>query len=154
MLNSLLLKLSMLVMTMGIVFWIGWTMPESRYIERAHQLDIRRNEVNPVRSPAASAGSASTIAPSLDRLSSASRQTVVEHLDLNRATEHELEALPGIGPVLAGRIVQYRRAQGAFGTIDQLRQVKGIGKKTLDRIRPLVQVTGPPVSAPGGRKTT
>lgn len=154
MLYSLLVKLCMLMMTMGVVFWIGWTMPESRDMGGDPRFDGGGNGVNPVHSPDVSAGSAPTIAPSLDRPPSASRQTVAAHLDLNRATERELEALPGIGPVLAGRIVQYRRAQGAFRTVDQLRQVKGIGKKTLDRIRPLVEVAAPAVSASGVRKTT
>jgi len=48
--------------------------------------------------------------------------------------------LPGIGEQLAERILQYRKAHGAFRTIEQLREVKGIGKKRMDRLRPLVTV--------------
>ena len=82
------------------------------------------------------------------------QQAVARHLDLNRATEQDLEALPGIGPVLAERIVRYRQSRGAFHEVGQLREVKGIGKKKFDRIRPLVGVMPPSSSTPGGGKAT
>jgi competence protein ComEA len=61
-------------------------------------------------------------------------------LDVNRATEQDFERLPGIGPVLARRIVEYRETRGSFQDVDELRRVKGIGKKTFERIRPFVAV--------------
>jgi competence protein ComEA len=61
-------------------------------------------------------------------------------LNLNTATPDDLDALPGIGPVLADRIVEWRTAHGAFGTVDQLREVSGIGARKLDSIRSLVTV--------------
>jgi competence ComEA-like helix-hairpin-helix protein len=61
-------------------------------------------------------------------------------LDLNRATAAELEALPGVGPVLAGRIVAFRDSAGGFATVDALLGVKGIGAATLDRLRGRVAV--------------
>lgn len=61
-------------------------------------------------------------------------------LNVNTASAAELELLPGIGPALAGRIVEDRQANGAFGSVDDLDRVKGIGPKTLDRIRDLVCV--------------
>jgi len=61
-------------------------------------------------------------------------------LDLNRATPADLEALPGIGPALAARIIDYRRTHGPFKTIDDLEQVSGIGPKKLARIKPLVVI--------------
>jgi competence protein ComEA len=48
-------------------------------------------------------------------------------LDLNTATVADLDALPGIGPVLAQRIVDHRTAQGPFTGVDQLDDVSGIG---------------------------
>jgi competence ComEA-like helix-hairpin-helix protein len=63
-------------------------------------------------------------------------------LDVNRATRNHLERLPGIGPGLAGRIVEVREQHGAFASIDELRRVRGIGRATLDRVRPLL-VVGP-----------
>lgn len=59
-------------------------------------------------------------------------------LDLNRASASQLDALPGIGPVLAGRIVEQRARQGAFRSVDELLAVRGIGPRLFERLRPLV----------------
>lgn len=56
-------------------------------------------------------------------------------LDLNRATVAELQRLPGVGPVLAARIVAYRDSVGGFRGVDDLVAVKGIGSATLARFR-------------------
>ena len=63
-------------------------------------------------------------------------------LNVNTATAAELEALPGIGPTLAARIVEDRETNGPFTNVDDLKRVKGIGDKLLERIRPYV-TTGP-----------
>ncbi|TMQ28982.1 MAG: helix-hairpin-helix domain-containing protein [Nitrospirae bacterium] len=75
-------------------------------------------------------------------------------LDLNRATEQDIDALPGIGPRLAERIMEYRQSVGAFHSLDELRAVKGIGKKKFERIRPLVTVTSGAVASARGKKAT
>jgi competence protein ComEA len=62
-------------------------------------------------------------------------------LDLNRATRAELRLLPGLGDALAARVVEYRQRHGRFRTVDELRQVVGIGPKTLDRLRPCLFVS-------------
>lgn len=59
-------------------------------------------------------------------------------LDINTATIEQLVALPGIGQVLAERIVAYRDAHGPFTSVDQLGDVEGIGDSLIDRLRPLV----------------
>lgn len=61
-------------------------------------------------------------------------------LDLNTATRAELDTLPGVGPATADAIVGHREANGPFGTIDELLDVRGIGPAKLEAIRPLVQV--------------
>jgi len=61
-------------------------------------------------------------------------------LDLNTATAQELEALPGIGPVLARRIVEYRDRYGPFQKVEDLLAVRGIGPVLLEKIRPYVYV--------------
>jgi competence protein ComEA len=57
---------------------------------------------------------------------------------LNSATEADLEALPGVGPVTAQKILDFRRHHGAFGSIDELDAIPGIGPKRLDQLRDLV----------------
>ncbi|CAN5403017.1 hypothetical protein BH11ACT1_BH11ACT1_23470 [soil metagenome] len=61
-------------------------------------------------------------------------------VDLNDADAAALDALPGIGPVLAGRIVDWRTANGRLTSVDQLGEVDGIGPTLLAKLRPLVRV--------------
>lgn len=61
-------------------------------------------------------------------------------VNLNAASEIDLDALPRIGPAMASRIVEYRTANGPFTAVDDLLQVPGIGEKTLEGLRPLVTV--------------
>ncbi len=61
-------------------------------------------------------------------------------IPLNRATVADLEALPGVGPVLAERIESFREANGPFGQVEDLLQVPGIGEAKLASIRDLVRV--------------
>ncbi|MBI4941203.1 MAG: helix-hairpin-helix domain-containing protein [Actinobacteria bacterium] len=61
-------------------------------------------------------------------------------LDLNTATAADLDELPGVGPVLAGRIVEWRSQHQRFTRVDELAEVAGIGDKVLERLRPLVVV--------------
>lgn len=56
-------------------------------------------------------------------------------VNINNATETELVALPGIGPSKAHAIAEYRQQHGGFQSVDDLRQVKGIGAATLEKLR-------------------
>ena len=60
-------------------------------------------------------------------------------LSLNAATVQQLDALPGVGPVLAQRIVAFRDQHGGFSSIDQLRQVSGFGERRLQDLRALLR---------------
>jgi competence protein ComEA len=57
---------------------------------------------------------------------------------LNSATVDQLDALPGVGPVTAQKIVDYRQTHGAFTSVDELDAVSGIGPARLDQLRDLV----------------
>lgn len=59
-------------------------------------------------------------------------------VNINTATKEELVSLPGIGPMLADRIILYREQSGRFVSVDKLMDVKGISKKKLEKLKPLV----------------
>ncbi|MEU9887459.1 ComEA family DNA-binding protein [Sphaerisporangium sp. NPDC051011] len=64
----------------------------------------------------------------------------VEVLDLNTATPSQLETLPGVGEVLAARIVEYRQSHAGFRSVAQLREVTGIGERKFADLRDKVRV--------------
>ena len=70
----------------------------------------------------------------------AATAATAEKVDVNRATAPELEALPGVGPSLAQRILDYRKEHGPFQRIEDLMNVQGIGEKNFLRIREHVTV--------------
>lgn len=74
-------------------------------------------------------------------------------LDLDRASEAQIESLPGVGPVLAARIVADRMEYGSFGSFDALMSVRGIGPVMRRKLEPLVTFSGPlrpPSATPNG----
>ena len=61
-------------------------------------------------------------------------------LNLNAATEAQLEAMPGIGAATATRIVEYRKKNGGFEKVEELMNVKGIGEKSFLKLKALISV--------------
>jgi competence ComEA-like helix-hairpin-helix protein len=72
-------------------------------------------------------------------------------VDLNQATPRQLDGLPGIGPVLAGRIVEYRQRKGGFHSVSELRAVSGIGEKRYSALKGLVAVGSAGSAVDSGR---
>jgi len=56
-------------------------------------------------------------------------------IDINRADKEQMCTIKGVGPVLALRIIEYRNAHGPFSSVDELSQVKGIGAKTVEKLK-------------------
>lgn len=61
-------------------------------------------------------------------------------LNINTAIAEELQTLSGIGPQMAERIIQYRKKHGNFASVDALTEVKGLGEKTLEKLKPFISV--------------
>ena len=68
---------------------------------------------------------------------------VVTPVNLNTATAGQLESLPGIGPAMARRIVDYRQQSGGFKKIEELMNIRGIGEVSFLKLKALVTVTPP-----------
>ena len=66
----------------------------------------------------------------------------IEAVDINTATLGQLMTLPGVGQVLAERIIAYRTANGPFATVDDLVCVEGIGVATLEQLREYITIGG------------
>jgi competence protein ComEA len=79
-------------------------------------------------------------------------QKPAARIDVNTASEADLQSLPRIGPALAKRIVEYRKQVGTIKSVDELVNVKGIGDKMLEVIRPFVVVSNVPAPAAPGKK--
>lgn len=63
-------------------------------------------------------------------------------VNINTASEEQLQLLPRVGPALAGRIVEFREASGPFQTVDEIVAVKGIGEVAFERLRPYITTSG------------
>jgi competence protein ComEA len=98
-------------------------------------------------SPSARAGSADE--PAAPRKPGrAARTELTGKLNLNTATEEQLMLLPTVGPSKAERIVTWRKKNGGFKRVADLRRVKGFGYKTMKRLEPYLDVTGETTLAP------
>jgi competence protein ComEA len=64
-------------------------------------------------------------------------------VDINNATETELQRLPGVGPATAAKILAYRQEHGSFSTVEELMEVKGIGPAKLRKMQPFVVLQEP-----------
>ncbi|HEY1074817.1 MAG TPA: helix-hairpin-helix domain-containing protein [Patescibacteria group bacterium] len=111
------------------------------YREELRVLEMSRTSVQIVTS-GVSASLTSLTSPSAEivlQITPLPTVTVNNTIKLSTATQGELETLPGIGPAKAKAILDYRESEG-FKTVDDLEKVKGIGPKTLEKLRPFVEL--------------
>lgn len=71
------------------------------------------------------------------------RRTARYSVDINSADWPEFEPLPGVGERLARRIVESRATEGPFRSVEDLQRVRGMGEKTIERLRPYLRVDSP-----------
>lgn len=144
-LQSFFIKLGMLAMTMGVVLWIGWQVPQTMQRPAVtHAASLSSDDA------VITAAVDSTI-PSADMSEARRVSNKPKPVDLNSATVADFDQLPGVGPVLAKRMMDYRKSVGRFHAVEDLRAVKGIGKKKLDQLKPFVTVVRP-VTQDQGKK--
>ena len=164
MVRSLLIKLAMLAVTLGSLVWIGSVTPVRQVtphqIQAAAAAPIatasrpqtnvpstvnRRADASSVEPEVSGPHASPPVDESTPPVPSGSSRAATpdpsRRVDLNHATASDLEALPGIGPKLAQRVIEHRTTRGPFTKVEDLRQVKGIGRKKFDRLRPHVLVT-------------
>lgn len=153
-------NLLMLITGLALAFVFGWFLRGSLYhdeilVETEKKITESRLEISSVEesSPAPSPevsqvekemAVAKRPEPSAKDLSSVeeteSAGTDSRRIDLNLATAVELQTLPGIGEVLAQRIIDYREESGGFQFVEELMDIKGIGEKTFKKIAEYVEV--------------
>jgi competence ComEA-like helix-hairpin-helix protein len=104
-----------------------------RRIRRADAHGTRANRAGEHALPIATEGAVPVTADTREALTA-------RRVDLNRASAAELARLPGVGPVLAERIVEVRASAGPFASVDELQRVAGFGRWKLERMRTLVVV--------------
>ena len=144
---SLLLKSGMLGLGLVVVLWAGWPHPQPAAFDHASAPLLISNSFTipkasqalmPISAVSRSESSKFTREDGKEINLQAARVPLL--VDLNKSSRMELNTLPGIGMVLADRIVSYRTAHGGFSQIHDLVKVSGIGKKRFKRLEPFVTV--------------
>ena len=140
-LKSLALNMLMLAVTVGILYWA---------MEQGNAPELEQSTATVTQDAAPRDVGEPDAVPEVQEVRTAPvtasrpNRAVRFPLDLNQARLEELMELPGIGEKLAQRVVQYRKTHGGFRSVEDLRKVRGIGEKRMERLRPLVVTAGAP----------
>jgi len=153
-----------LIGTTGLI-WSIWFRPMPARLERfeggagaaSRQVRATRDiEPSSLRPEGSGGGESQATAASVEdgasalseRQDRAPKPALTGTIDINAAGLTELQLLPGIGPALAQRILDDRAKNGPYRVIEDLDRVRGIGPKTLDKLRPLIRVNLPDIPPP------
>jgi comEA protein len=96
-------------------------------------------EKKEVTAPADKAGATLKVTPDAKNSAAQATKGIPKDININTADKEMLTLLPGVGPVIAEAIIAYRKDHGNFKNIDELAKVKGIGDKTLEKLKPFLQ---------------
>ncbi len=127
-LKALAINVLMLAVTVGILYWATEPGHDTESAQAVALLSQTGSATLPV-----SVGTGPV-----------ARRPVTFPLDLNSARMEDFMELPGIGETLAQRMVDYRNSHGEFRSVEDLRKVRGIGKKRMERLRPLIVIAEAP----------
>ena len=122
------------VILLGIGFWMLKYHHPALFLGEPDLIVDEQRELNESTPPVESSF------PSADAESTTPSEPKDGRIDINTATTKEFESLPGIGPVTAERIVSYRNVNGKFDVIEDLTEVRGIGGKTIEKLRDKIVV--------------
>jgi competence protein ComEA len=116
------------------------TLNLAAYVEDGQRIEVPSRQATPLtlKATLTAPPSSGIVAGPSQTKSSAQPPPPTGLININTATQAELESLPGIGPSLAQRILAYREENGLFKTIEDIQQVKGIGPAIFDRIKDLI----------------
>lgn len=150
-LQGLFVKLLMLAVTVGVLYWAvnpETTSEPEQAVTVLPLTDDAQGGDEPEGTPQVQDAPPSPVKVAAVRASARPapppRRAVTFPLDINKARLEDLMELPGIGEKLAQRMVEYRKSQGGFRSVDELRKVRGIGEKRMERLRPLVMTAEVP----------
>jgi len=145
MIRSILIKLSLLMATIGTLFVLGWPWEETadhqpgRGQEIGGEADTLSVSIRADGAAISPEGFLRAEVPLEHSVNDPGRGSIESRVDINHSTAPELEALPGIGPILAQRIIETRKMVGAFHSPEELGEVRGLGSKRIERLRPLLK---------------
>lgn len=131
-----------LVAAAGAGLAIGeWRRANPEMAAALERVDRAGDDDRPLAAPPPFAVARPAAPPPIAVVRTATPRTPDGPVDINRATVDDLTRLPGIGPVLAARIIAARDANGAFASIEDLRRVSGVGPAKLAALRERVVVS-------------
>ena len=137
-LKALALNVLMLALTVGVLYWAAERGNDTESAQAVALLSQAGSLDTAVEDEDADAAMPVAVKPVSAKTGSVARRPVTFPLDLNSARLEDFLELPGIGDKLAQRLVEYRKSHGGFRSVDDLRDVRGIGAKRMERLRPLV----------------
>ena len=112
----------------------------SSSVNRAEILSDGEKVVIPENGVQASTPASEAVAGASTASSSSSSAQNIGKVNINSANLSQLDSLPGIGPAYAQRIIDYRTSNGGFKTIDEIKNIKGIGDKTFEKFKDLISI--------------
>ena len=137
-LKALAINVLVLAVTVGVLYWAAERGNDTESAQAVALLSQPGSLDTAVEDEGTDAAMPVSVKPVSAKTGSIPRRPVTFPLDLNSARLQDLLELPGIGEKLAQRLVEYRKSHGGFRSVDDLRNVSGIGAKRMERLRPLV----------------